>query len=405
MKKKPLLLLVHRIPYPPNKGDKIRSYHLLQYLSESHDVHLGAFVDDPNDWQYEDVLKSLCESVYILPRKKHVQAIPSYIKALVQDQPLSNALYHSFKMRRWVDATIAKHHIEQVIVFSSNMGQYVERWLSKVKIVVDFVDVDSLKWEQYSQQKNGIAKWVYQREGRTLSRYEEYLATLSQANIFVSPQEAGHFKRRTGFSDKIISIRNGVDTAYFDPNRTYTNPFTQTLEHQNTFRLVFTGMMDYWPNIDAVQWFCASVMPALIQQIPNLKFYIVGANPVDAVKKLAHTHVIVTGRVDDIRPYLKYADLAVAPLRIARGIQNKVLEALSMNVPMIASPEALEGILIQQENVCDTASDAQEWIANIVHYFQQRKHSDVVHSPNAHLWVKDNYSWAKQLVQLERYLD
>jgi sugar transferase (PEP-CTERM/EpsH1 system associated) len=183
--------------------------------------------------------------------------------------------------------------------------------------------------------------WLYRYEARQLLRYERQVARDYDASLFVSAPEAELFRSLAPESSpKIGHFSNGVDTDYFSPDQAHANPYGA-----GERALVFTGAMDYWPNIDAVKWFAAEVFPAVRQRFPEARFYIVGSRPSPAVQALAQQDgIVVTGTVPDVRPYIAHAAVAVAPLRIARGVQNKVLEAMAMATPVVVSPQALEGI-------------------------------------------------------------
>jgi sugar transferase (PEP-CTERM/EpsH1 system associated) len=206
---------------------------------------------------------------------------------------------------------------------------------------VDFVDVDSDKWRQYAERKPWPASWVYRRESRTMLAFERRVAATVDASVFVSAAEAELFRRLAPeVSDRTTHVNNGVDLAFFSPERDYANPYPAGHEV-----VVFTGAMDYWANVEAVTWFAREVLPLVRQRRPAASFYIVGARPPDSVRKLESiAGVHVTGTVADVRPYLAHALVAVAPLRIARGVQNKVLEAMAMARPVVATSAALEGI-------------------------------------------------------------
>jgi sugar transferase (PEP-CTERM/EpsH1 system associated) len=201
--------------------------------------------------------------------------------------------------------------------------------------------VDSDKWRQYASRRRWPMSWVYRREGKLLEACERDYARRFDAVLLVSEVEAGMFRNIAPESaQRILALRNGVDTVYFDPALLQPNPFPS--EHQP---LVFTGAMDYWANVDAVDWFAREVLPLIRQRCPQAHFWIVGSRPGDAVQRLAKLPgVAVTGSVPDVRPYLAHAQLVVAPLRVARGVQNKVLEALSMARPVVASSAALDGL-------------------------------------------------------------
>ncbi len=342
--KKELLFLVHRIPYPPNKGDKIRSFNMLKHLGGNYRVHVGAFVDDPHDWQYESTLQSLCGELCLLALKPGHRRIAS-LKGLLTGQPLTLPYYESSAMQQWVDELLASRPIDAVVIFSSPMGQFLENHASAdCRRIVDFVDVDSDKWVQYSSSKSWPWSWLYGREGRTLLAYERKLAAEFDASVFVSDEECALFQRLAPeVKERCVGICNGVDTDYFSPERDYPNPYEKAGPI-----LVFTGAMDYWANVDAVRWFAEKIFPAIRTRVPAAEFYIVGARPASNVRTLAGTDgITVTGAVHDIRPFLAHATGAVAPMRIARGIQNKVLEAMAMGLPVLASPEAAEGIRIR----------------------------------------------------------
>lgn len=334
-----LLFLAHRIPFPPDKGDKIRSYHLLKHLAQRYRVHLGCFVDDAADWQYTTHLEALCDETFFAPLKPRSARLKS-LAGLVSGVPLTLPYYAHTGMRRWVTQMLATRSVAKVLVFSSAMGQFVPHDRS-LHSVVDFVDVDSDKWTQYAQARPWPLSWLYRREGRTLLAWERELAARSDAALFVSEAEARHFTQLAPESAAQVGwFNNGVDFEYFSPARDYPDPYPA-----GGLPLVFTGAMDYWPNVDAVVWFAREILPIIRARFAEAQFVVVGGRPGSAVRDLAQLPgVTVTGRVEDVRPWLRHARLAVAPLRIARGVQNKVLEAMAMALPVVASAQALEGI-------------------------------------------------------------
>lgn len=344
MRKEPLLFLAHRIPYPPDKGDKVRSYHFLCHLAERYRLFLGTFIDDVADLPHRARLEELCAgSCFInLQRSK---LLLGAVQGMVTGAPLTNPYYRSPMLGRWVDATLAREQISKVFLFSSPMAQYLDgerhRGLHRV---IDFVDVDSDKWRQYGERHRPPLSWLYQREQRTLLRFERRIASQFHASLFVCEHEAELFRRFAPESaERVLSVPNGVDLDYFCPDPALPSPYA--VDEQV---VVFTGAMDYWANIDAVSWFAQQIFPRLKARYPELRFYIVGSNPATRVQALAQqSGVVVTGRVVDVRPYLQHARLAVAPLRVARGIQNKVLEAMAMGRPIVLTSAALEGIAPQ----------------------------------------------------------
>lgn len=334
-----LLFLAHRIPWPPNKGDKIRSYHLLRYLAARYRVHVGTFIDDPADEEWVGDLRSVCASVYVArlhPRTARIKAL----SGLISGEALTLPYYRHRGLARWVADTVSRHEVSRAVVFSSAMAQYVEGFPS-LRSVIDLVDVDSDKWRQYAEQKRWPWTWLYGREAARLHAFERKAVDGAAAALLVSPEEVALFNRLApGYASRVHAVCNGVDSAFFDPGQAFSNPYPD-----ECVPLVFTGAMDYWPNEDAVQWFVQDVFPAIRSAIPHAAFYIVGNRPSEAVRRLEqHDGVIVTGFVDDVRPYLAHARAVVAPLRVARGVQNKVLEAMAMARPVLLTPAAMEGI-------------------------------------------------------------
>jgi len=390
-------LLVHRIPYPPNKGDKIRSYHLLKHLARHYRVHLATFVDDTDDLQHVPRVKALCAESYFAALKPRAARVRS-LGALLSNRPLSLDYYRDRGMQAWVDEVMQRQQIGRILVFSSAMAQYAERY-SSARRVVDFVDVDSDKWRQYAEKTRWPMSWLYQREARELLRYERHVARTCDASLFVSEPESRLFKTLAPESAQRIGFfNNGVDTEYFSPDRAYDNPYPVAAH-----AVVFTGAMDYWPNIDAVKWFASDVLPSLRLAAPQTCFYIVGARPSAEVQALARTAgVSVTGTVPDVRPYLAHAAVAVAPLRVARGIQNKVLEAMAMAKPVVVSAQALEGIDAAPETELVLALDARQFTTAILALLAK---PDPALCVAARSRVELDYSWSSNLARIDEQLE
>lgn len=364
-----LMFLAHRIPYPPNKGDKIRSFHLLKYLAEHFDIYLGTFVDDPDDWQYCAVVRRYCADAFFVERKPTWHKLLS-ARGLVTGEALSVAYYRSAAMQEWLDQVVRREGIERALLFCSPMAQFLAPGTIADQLikrrVIDFVDLDSEKWRQYAQQRRGPMRWLYSREATRLLAAEVSAAGQSSSTYFVSAQEAVLFQERApNCSAAVGYFQNGVDTEYFKPDPALLRPYPV-----GTRALVFTGAMDYLPNIDAVTVFANAIFPQLRSSYPDLEFWIVGGKPSKVVRDLADKPgVHVTGRVADVRPFVQHAIAAVAPMTIARGVQNKVLEALAMGKPVIASPQAMEGIVHELFPNTFVVSSSDEWteaIASVV---------------------------------------
>lgn len=393
---KNLLFLAHRIPYPPNKGDKIRSYHFLKGLAENYQIHLAAFIDDDDDWAYVDNVKAIVKDVLFINLKPLESKIKS-LSGLVTNNALSIPYYSNKQVQSWVDETIAENKIEKVLIFSSVMAQYIKKH-QNLEIIIDFVDVDSDKWLQYSKKTNWPMSWVYKRESKKLLEFDEKVAESAKMNLFVSKEESLLFERLVDVSsDQIDFVNNGVDTAYFNADELMVSPYPIQQDI-----IVFTGAMDYWANVDAVVWFVNQVFPLVKEQSEEAKLYIVGSKPGKEVLNLAGNGVFVTGRVEDIRPYLSYAGVVVAPLQIARGIQNKVLEAMAMGKKVVATPHAIEGINITQEVVA-IESKPEAFAQQVLGYLADDKGSAFIEENRR--FIEKQFSWESSLKKLTHIVD
>ncbi|MCF7982762.1 MAG: TIGR03087 family PEP-CTERM/XrtA system glycosyltransferase [Pseudomonadales bacterium] len=396
MKKPALLFLAHRIPYPPNKGDKIRSFNLLKSLARDYRIHLGAFVDDKEDWQYEAELRKYCAEVFLLG----IQNAQKYrtVTAFFKNEALSLPYYRQTRLKKWVDNKVQHEQISRVFVYSSAMAQYVQGEMYKnMHRIIDFVDVDSEKWREYSLRRSWPMNWLYKREANRMLHFDRAIANEFDASVFVSAHEADVFKTLAPESKPhIFFINNGVDAHYFSSEEHFANPYPE-----QTQVIVFTGAMDYWANVDAVSWFAEKVFPEIRHKFPHAWFYIVGARPSEKVKKLANQQNIhVTGSVKDIRPYLAYASIAVAPMRIARGVQNKVLEAMAMSKPVVATSAAMEGIpTLMDQPVCD---DEKAFSSACLRLLEEGDITELGMKGRAQ--ILQEFNWDQNLVKLEALL-
>lgn len=395
-----LLFLVHRLPYPPNKGDKIRSYHILSHLKDRYRIHLGAFVDDPGDWQHIQQLYDSCASACIRPLNRRWARLYSLV-GLATGSALTIPYYQDRKLRRWVNQLLRGNEIRYILVFSSAMAQYIPHYAhGGRRSIIDFVDVDSDKWKQYSVSKTWPLNWVYRREAKRLLQFERAAAARFDMNIFVSAAEANVFQRLAPeVSSRTTHLNNGVNTEFFTPHSSFSNPYGI-----DDRVLVFTGAMDYWANVDAVVWFANNVFPAIRRRLAKACFYIVGMRPVPEVVRLECIEgVVVTGSVPDIRPYLAHAWAAVVPLRIARGVQNKVLEAMAMAKPTVVSVQANEGIEAVDKQEVMIANNEQSFMEVILHLFENRTfaHGLGVHARQR---ICRDFSWKQNLARLDALL-
>lgn len=336
-----LLFLAHRIPYPPDRGDKIRSWHVLRHLARLARVHLACFADDDADAAHLPALREalgdgLGEAfVSTIGRNRLLWMAKAYGRRLT----INEAAMSSAGLQRFVDRILAERPIAGLYAFSVQMARYVPSGIG-APFVMDFVDFDSAKYADYARQSGLPGRLVYAREARKMFALERATAARADVSLFVSAAEAALFRAEAKLPKADIrALSNGIDLDFYDPEAAFAPAGTPRPP-----LIVFTGQMDYRPNVEAVCAFARDVMPA-IRGVRDARFAIVGRRPDPAVLALdGREGVIVTGEVPDVRPWLAAASVVVAPLKIARGIQNKVLEAMAMGRPVVASNGAFEGI-------------------------------------------------------------
>jgi sugar transferase (PEP-CTERM/EpsH1 system associated) len=374
----------------------------LKYLSLQHRVYLGTFVDDVDDWQHVAKVQSFCEDSFFC----EINSIKSRIRSItgfLDGSPLTLKYYFNSMLKKWIANIIAQKKIDKIIVFSSAMVQYVNA-ITDIDVLIDFVDVDSLKWSEYASKHAFPMSLVYRRESAKLLAYERLAAVRSKQSFFVTDNETLVFKALAPeCANKISTINNGVDAEYFSADTNFAWPFAELKSSGEDYILVFTGAMDYWPNIDSVIWFVSDVLPRVRQSQKNVFFYIVGRNPTAQVLALASEFVIVTGTVGDVRPYLQYASAVVAPLRVARGIQNKILEAMAMARPVVASSICVNSMDVDVGRDLLSAENAEEFSEQIIKLINSSNLSRSI-GEAGRLKVQQKYSWTAHLSRINPYL-
>ncbi|MEW4466805.1 TIGR03087 family PEP-CTERM/XrtA system glycosyltransferase [Parasphingorhabdus sp. JC815] len=395
--------MAHRVPWPPNRGDKIRSHHILRKMVKHASVHLACFADDEAEALTDSDIKSSLASVQIVRRNKANWR--AGIEALATGKPVSLTSFDSAKIRNYVRDTLNIGTIDCIFVFSGQMAQFVPAEYSG-RLVMDFADVDSAKFESYAEAGSGPMGWINQREGRLLRAFEQKIAIAADYSLFVSEAEAQLFRSRSGLDDKVKAIGNGIDLDFYDPDivpdaSNEVEAIMRKKAHvQNGPLILFTGQMDYRPNVEAVTSFSAKVMPKILNHYPDAHFIIAGRAPsADVLRFDGVNGTIVTGGVDDIRCWLKAADIVVAPLRIARGIQNKVLEAMALGKPVVASVAAAQGIeAVDGKDFCIAQNPDHE--AKLVCELLANHKKAASLGRNAFALMRAKYCWESRLADI-----
>lgn len=378
-----ILFIVHRVPFPPNKGEKLRSCWQLRTLAKDHDVDLFCFYDDPEDEKYFDQLRHYCEAYYV-EKLSYVGSRARAILALLRGRSFSTAFFYSSQMKHRIQSALESGSYDRIFVSSSSMARYVEANDQVIK-VLDLVDVDSNKWQQYADRSPWPMSWLWRREAQRLGAYESLLVKKFSATLVCTDAEA-ELLRSVAAQGGIRVVQNYIDVEQYDPANVTVSDEIRSLRPY----LVFSGSMDYLPNIDAVGYFCREIFPLIQQARPDVRLVIAGRNPHASVREFGTNPLIkVTGSVPDMKPYLSAAAVAIAPMRIARGVQNKVLEALASGVPAVTTAAVALALPATVRCMVGVGDTPQDFAARVIAALRDRS---------------DRQS-SQLRVQLKRYVD
>ena len=383
---KRLLFIAHRVPYPPDKGERVRAFHEIVALAEHFSITLAALAHSDSDVAAASELGRWCEKV-LTGRAGGRMGLMRGALSVAAGKSATEGFFRNNRLLRTLVEEASKQPFDIVFGNSSSTLPYVLAVPAKTR-VIDLVDVDSAKWNFYAQAAWWPKRLLYRREARGVGALERRAVETCDAVLLVSEAEVAALGLTSG---KVTAIGNGVDTDFFKPDDSVP---------QRASALVFTGTMDYRPNVEGVCWFVREVWPELKSRVPELTFTIVGRDPSRAVRKLAEVlGVRVTGSVPDVRPYLTAATAAVVPLRIARGVQNKILEAMAMGRAVVASPQAIEGLDVNIGEEVLRAESPDEWIAAVLGLLSDGGRRERL-GQAARKRVVSDYSWASRMAPL-----
>ena len=386
-----VLFLSQRVPYPPNRGDTISTWRLVERFGRRFDVEIVAFAHDEADDRGAADLRELGYSVTTVrhrPKWDRMRSLP----LLATKTPLTLGVYGSRELQAIVDEKI--RDCAMVYGFSSSMGAFVMKH-RQLPRAMHFAELDSDKWRQYAEKKSFPASWVYRREWKTLWDFEKRLAAEMDENVFCTPLEKEIFEKLIPGPSSMV-IRNGVDLQKLSPG----DPSEIEPGH-----LVFVGVMNYYPNVEGCLWFVREILPRIRERVPGARFSIVGAHPTPEIERLAQEPgVAVTGFVDDPADWLRKADVSVAPLRIARGIQNKVLEAMSMGLPVVGTTSATQGVEGTPGTDFLVADDVPTQVSSICELLENNERARAL-GRQARRFVEEKYDWEVTLQPLDELTD
>jgi sugar transferase (PEP-CTERM/EpsH1 system associated) len=386
-----IFFIGQRVPFPPDRGDKITTYNEIRHLSTKHEVHVFCLADGRRDLDNIPGLRRYAKSVTAVPVVGWASKLRA-LDAMLAGKPLSVAAFNEAKLHDAVTRKFSELQPDLIIVYSCNVAQYAEHF-PQVPRIMQFAELDSSRWGQFARRSRLPMRWVYALEERRFFAYERHIARSFSHALVCTAAEQRDFERLIPGAP-VSLVGNGVDLDYFRSTGVAKRPGS----------IVFTGVMDYFPNIDAVVWFCDEVLPIVQQQIPGAGLTICGSRPAAAVRRLAKRRgVTVTGRVPDTRPYMDEAELFIAPMRMARGIQNKLLEALAMGLPCVASQTAARGTVVQDGEGILAADDPEVFAEHVVRLLRDGAFRAAMAS-KARATAEANYRWEAQLTRLDQVI-
>ncbi|MEX2649052.1 MAG: TIGR03087 family PEP-CTERM/XrtA system glycosyltransferase [Alphaproteobacteria bacterium] len=387
-----IFFVCQRVPYPPDRGDRIATLNEIRHLARRHEVHVFCLSDGERDRESIAALEGVVRSVTAVPLHPLAGNLRA-ARALIDGRPLSVAMLDEPALHAEIRSRYAELRPDLIIVYSCNMAPFADTFAASPRIM-QFSDLDSLKWAQYAETARLPMRWVYRIETRRLLDYEIAAAHAYDHATVCTDIEKRDFERLIP-GVPVSLVGNGVDLDYFRSQGAAKTPGT----------IVFTGVMDYVPNVDGVRWFCDAILPLIRRRVPGARFVICGSSPAPDVRALVErTGVVVTGRVPDVRPYLDSAEVCVVPLRIARGIQNKLLEAMAMGLPCVTTSVAWRGTTIRDGDGLVVADDAEAFADAVVRLAQDAGLRAGL-GRKARAAVEADYTWDIQMGRLDRVIE
>ncbi len=351
-----LLMVTHRVPYPPNKGERIRSWNLLKRLTAHYDIYLAALADRTVSYQVWQTLHEHTTDLALAPTSAISRGIGA-VRSAINGRCFTEGAFAHEQLTDAINRWTAQHKFDAALAVCSSTAQYVQHLPIPLK-VLDLVDVDSRKWADYARASHGVNRWIYSTEAKRLAEYERTLA--DQFNqVLVTTNAEAKLYRRIAPNAEVTIVPNGVDFEYFTP---------QIHPHQPV--AVFTGVLNYKPNVEGLDWLLRRVWPNVLRRVPQAELRIVGREPSRKVRRMDSVPgVEVIGPVDDVRPHLAEASVSLAPLHIARGIQNKILEAMAMSRPVVTTHHAAKAVGARSGRHLYAIDHPDAWTEAIVHLF------------------------------------
>lgn len=388
-----ILFVANRIPYPPYRGDKLKIYNLAKELrNEGHELHLATFISHSSEYQYKEVLEEIFESVSLTKQPKWKSLI-NCLLGVFTEVPFQVLYFRNKRFKKSLKTVIESVNPEAIHVQHLRMAQYFNSLPHGPKVILDLPDAFSLYWHRRMDKAKGFAKKLFtQIEYKRLLKYEKRMFTF-HLNLACSKEDINYLKAKHEVKD-IALLSNGVDIDTFKP---LGDEFL--VKH----RVLFTGNMDYAPNIDGATYFVEEILPLVEKEVPEVEFVIAGQRPVRKVLDLARKNVSVTGFIPKLNEMYATAQVVVSPLRIGAGTQNKVLESMSMGVPVVCTNIGFEGLDAKNGEGVFCEVETNKFAQRVIDILKNPKDRDEL-GKKAASHIRNRFSWNQIAKQLSEYL-
>lgn len=387
-----ILFLANRFPYPPYRGDKLKIFNLAKRLSKNHTLFLLTFVQDKKDYLYIDKLEKYFQKIELVYLPKYLSAIRCFFKVF-SSKPYQIIYFESGKFKSVYERFVQENEIDVIHTQHLRMSQYSHKSLT-IRRVLDLPDAYSLYWERRAKLKRNFVLKIFDRiEHKKVIKFEKIINEFD-LNLVCS-EEDKLFLKKTHVTSNINILPNGVDLDCFT-----------SYEHDYSIkdRIIFTGNMDYAPNIDAVVYFVNEIFPLILNECKNVKFFIVGQKPVRKVLSLKSDNVIVTGFAKDLASEYNKSTIAVSPVRIGAGTLNKVLEPMALGIPVVSTQVGFKGLGIVSGEGAVLANTSEEFSKEIIKLLKNESYRRTVGLKGKKV-IYDNFSWDNIAMKLENYFN
>lgn len=383
-----LFVLTSRIPYPLEKGDKLRAFHQLKGLSKTHRIYLCSIkwpmTNIPKETK--DVLLEFCEEIHFI-KLSYTQIFLNLFKAVFNKDPFQSALFYDINAQNKINKLILNIKPDHIYCQLTRVAKYIID--QKIPKTLDYMDAFSKGMERRANKSNLLLRWFYQWESKKQKKYESYLMSVFNYHTIITKEDRSYINHPK--QQRINIITNGVNFDYFIP-----------IDSIKKYDLVFVGNMGYAPNIDAVKFLCNYILPLIKLNIPEVKVLIAGADPSRSVINLQSENVTVSGWIDDIREAYAMSKIFIAPMRMGTGLQNKLLEAMAMNKACVTTDIVNKALQAPRDVIC-TANSAKELALLCTDLLKNSKHRNEL-GEKARIFVKNKYSWEKTTSELNKLL-